>query len=84
MTTAASQKLGRVVDLSWAPLPAPAGGGSAIMVATESGELALVEAAQITDQSSRRERCATSGPYSVYDGNYCRSNPKLCTLVIKL
>lgn len=58
MTTVASQKLGRVVDLSWAPLPAPAGGGCAIMVATEAGALALVEAAQSSDQSSRRQRCS--------------------------
>ena len=58
MTTAASQKLGRVVDLSWAPLPAPAGGGSAIMVATEDGALAFVDVAQSTEQSTRRQRCA--------------------------
>ncbi|KAK9845313.1 hypothetical protein WJX81_003317 [Elliptochloris bilobata] len=58
VTVAASSALGRVVDLAWAPLPAPVGGGSVAVVATEDGCLALVDAAQTREARSRRRRLA--------------------------
>ena len=58
MTVAASAALGRVVDLAWAPLPAPVGGGSVCVVATEDGCLALVDATQTREQRSRARRLA--------------------------
>ncbi len=58
MTVAASAALGRVVDLAWVPLPAPVGGGSVAVVATEDGCLALVDAAQTREQRGRARRLA--------------------------
>jgi hypothetical protein len=60
VTTAGGQRLGRVIDMSWAPLPHPIGGGSAIAVATDDGAIALIDVAQTSDQSSRRQRCGTN------------------------
>ena len=57
VTPAGGQRLGRVIDMSWAPLPHPIGGGSAIAVATDDGAIALIDVAQTSDQSSRRQRC---------------------------
>lgn len=58
MTVAASTAVGRVVDLAWVPLPAPVGGGSVVVVATEDGCLAMVDAAQAREARSRRRRLA--------------------------
>ncbi len=65
VTTAGGQKLGRVIDMSWVPMPHPISGGSAIAVATDDGAIALVDVAQSADQSSRRQRCANSPKLSV-------------------
>jgi len=58
VTVAASAALGRVVDLAWAPLPVPVGGGSVAVVATEDGCLALVDATQTREQRGRARRLA--------------------------
>jgi hypothetical protein len=58
MTVSASAKLGKAIDVAWAPLPAPVGGGSVLLVATEDGALAAVDATQAAGGRSRRERLA--------------------------
>ncbi len=65
VTTAGGQKLGRVIDMSWVPMPHPVSGGSAIAVATDDGAIALVDVAQSADQSSRRQRCANTPKLSI-------------------
>ena len=56
VTVAASQKVGRVVDMSWAPLPQPVGAGSVLALALDDGSLAFVDASQTLEQSARRQR----------------------------
>ena len=56
VTVAASQKVGRVVDMSWAPLPQPVGAGSVLALALDDGSLAFVDASQTLEQSTRRQR----------------------------
>lgn len=55
---AASQKVGKVIDLAWVPLPAPVGAGSVLALAVEDGTLAMVDAAQSLEQRTRRQRLA--------------------------
>lgn len=55
---AAAARVGRVIDIAWAPLPAPAGGGSALLVATEDGGIAVLDACQAAEAAPRRARCA--------------------------
>jgi hypothetical protein len=58
LTPASAARHGKITDLSWAPLPHPVGPGSVLALATESGSLAFVDAAQTTDQPSQRQRAA--------------------------
>ena len=53
---ASSQRVGRVIDLSWAPLPQPVGGGSVVALALEDGSLAFADTSQALEQSSRKQR----------------------------
>ena len=48
-----------MVDLSWAALPAPVGGGSVLVAVGEDGGLIFVDAAQLLDARSQRRRLAT-------------------------
>ncbi len=56
MTVASSQKVGRVIDLSWAPLPQPVGGGAVVALALEDGSLAFADTSQAVEHSSRKQR----------------------------
>jgi hypothetical protein len=56
VNVAATARVGRVVDISWAPLPAPVGGGSVLCCATDDGALAFVDASQVAEGSTRRQR----------------------------
>ena len=58
VTVAAAARVGRVVDIAWAPLPGPAGGGAALLVATEDGGLAVLDVTQAAEAAPRRTRCA--------------------------
>ena len=53
---ASSQRVGRVIDLSWAPLPQPVGGGSVVALALEDGSLAFADTSQAMENSSRKQR----------------------------
>lgn len=56
VTVASSQKVGRVIDLSWAPLPHPVGGGAVVALALEDGSLAFADTSQAVENSSRKQR----------------------------
>lgn len=56
MTVASSQRVGRVIDLSWAPLPQPVGGGAVVALALEDGCLAFADTSQAVENSSRKQR----------------------------
>lgn len=56
MTVASSLRVGRVIDLSWAPLPQPVGGGAVVALALEDGSLAFVDTSQAVESSSRKQR----------------------------
>ena len=56
VTVASSQKVGRVIDLSWAPLPQPVGGGAVVALALEDGSLAFADTSQAVEHSSRKQR----------------------------
>ncbi|KAA6419923.1 MAG: hypothetical protein FRX49_10113 [Trebouxia sp. A1-2] len=56
VTVASSQKVGRVIDLSWAPLPQPVGAGAVVALALEDGSLAFADTSQAVEHSSRRQR----------------------------
>lgn len=56
MTVASSQKVGKVIDLSWAPLPQPVGGGSVVALALEDGSLAFADTSQAVEHSSHQQR----------------------------
>lgn len=60
VTVAAAARVGRVVDISWAPLPAPAGAGACLVAATEEGGLAFLDACQAKEAAPRRARCLPS------------------------
>ena len=56
VTVASSQRVGRVIDLSWAPLPQPVGAGSVVALALEDGSLAFADTSQAVENSSRKQR----------------------------
>ena len=56
VSVASSQKVGKVIDLSWAPLPQPVGGGAVVALALEDGSLAFADTSQAVEHSSRRQR----------------------------
>ncbi|KAL3161421.1 hypothetical protein ABBQ32_010311 [Trebouxia sp. C0010 RCD-2024] len=56
VTVASSLRVGRVIDLSWAPLPQPVGGGAVVALALEDGSLAFVDTSQAVESSSRKQR----------------------------
>ena len=56
MSVASSQRVGRVIDMSWAPLPQPVGGGSVVALALEDGSLAFADTSQAVENCSRRQR----------------------------
>lgn len=56
MTVASSQKVGRVIDLSWAPLPQPVGGGAVVALALEDGSLAFADTSQAVEHSNKKQR----------------------------
>ena len=49
MTVAAAARMGRVIDIAWAPLPAPVGGGAVLLAATDDGGVAVLDACQAAD-----------------------------------
>ena len=49
--------MGRVIDIAWAPLPAPVGGGAVLLAATDDGGVAVLDACQASDAAPRRLRC---------------------------
>lgn len=55
----ASGRLGKVIDMSWVPLPHPVGAGSVLAVAVEDGSLAFIEASQAAESSTKRQRLAS-------------------------
>ena len=59
LTVASAASLGKVIELSWVPLPAPVGPGSVLVLAMEDGSLAFVDAVQTVEQPSQRQRLAT-------------------------
>ena len=59
LTVASTASLGKVIELSWVPLPAPVGPGSVLALAMEDGSLAFVDAVQTVEQPSQRQRFAT-------------------------
>ena len=59
LTVASAASLGKVIELSWVPLPAPVGPGSMLALAMEDGSLAFVDAVQTVEQASQRQRLAT-------------------------
>ncbi len=56
VTVASSQRVGRVIDLSWAPLPQPVGGGAVVALALEDGSLAFADTSQAVEHSSCKQR----------------------------
>lgn len=56
VTVAAAARAVRVIDIAWAPLPAPAGGGALLLAATEDGGIAVLDACQAADAAPRRLR----------------------------
>ena len=59
VTVAAAARVGRVIDIAWAPLPAPVGGGAVLLAATDDGGVAVLDACQAADAAPRRLRCQT-------------------------
>ncbi|KAK9863395.1 hypothetical protein WJX84_011255 [Apatococcus fuscideae] len=59
LTVSASGRLGKVIDMSWVPLPHPVGAGSVLAVAVEDGSLAFIEASQAAESSTKRQRLAS-------------------------
>ncbi|KAK9867753.1 hypothetical protein WJX84_002654 [Apatococcus fuscideae] len=59
LTVTASGRLGKVIDISWVPLPHPVGAGSVLAVAVEDGSLAFIEASQAAESSTKRQRLAS-------------------------
>ena len=57
VTVAAASRVGRVIDIAWAPLPAPVGGGAVLLAATDDGGVAVLDACQASDAAPRRLRC---------------------------
>lgn len=57
VTVTAGQRVGRVVDISWAPLPQPAGAGLVLCAALDDGSLAFVDTGHSSvGGGSRRQR----------------------------
>ncbi|KAK9829709.1 hypothetical protein WJX72_007460 [[Myrmecia] bisecta] len=56
VSVTASTRVGRVIDMSWAPLPHPVGAGSVLTVAIDDGSLAFIDASQTLEQNSRKQR----------------------------
>jgi hypothetical protein len=53
VTVAAAARVGRVIDIAWAPLPAPVGGGAVLLAATDDGGVAVLDACQAADAAPR-------------------------------
>lgn len=61
VTVAAAARVGRVIDIAWAPLPAPVGGGAVLLAATDDGGVAVLDACQAADAAPRRLRYLAVG-----------------------
>lgn len=79
---AAAARVGRVIDIAWAPLPAPAG-GAVLLAATDDGGVAVLDACQAADAGPRRLRYLFAGglacqsPSSIVPGNHVLGSAQL-------